>query len=100
MKFELERIEQNEYPSYPPYLLTIRRTEFLKCYEENQEEMFEDLSYIIEMFCSPNCFNRTLSELAIHNRVKNFAPKYRAFFLQIIENDEGEADLRVGYLHK
>ncbi len=99
MKFELKKKEYSYY-DFPPFLVTISRTEFLKNYENDKPKMLEELDYLVEMFCSPNCFCRTISEIAIDNIAKNFAPKYSAFFLEITENEEGLADLQMGYIKK
>lgn len=98
MKFELNRKEFSEYPDIPEYIVTIKRTEFLKHYEEEPEKLLEELNYLIEMFCSPNCFCKSLSEKALHNIAKNFKTTYREFFLEIVDNEKGQPDLQMGYV--
>ena len=79
------------------WVLKISRTEFLKSYNRNKEEFFEELNYAIEMFCAPNCFEHALTKTMMEQLVENFKTTYQAVLFDIIENESGNHGIRIAY---
>lgn len=100
MKFELNRKQNSGVMDCVDFTVSIRRTEFLKNYELNKEETLEEVNTLIEMYCSPNCFCRQISETTLENIAKNFKPKYHSIFFDIEEDHECKPDLIIGYIVK